>query len=746
LKLETRNCGLIDVSFDTYFRVSSYAMIACGALALAVSGGTGVGLVAVFFVTLVAAWILEKRKWQLSERVGLVVLLVSLPLFYFDWKYQSAVGYLESDGRNHGGIAALVHLTLFLSTVKLLQVKADRDWLFLYLISFFEVLLAAGLSISPLFVVALALYMFCALLTVVCFELRKARRNAPAGEAHLLVAHDARWMKNPSKFIARGKSRALRRLPLAALCLLLLIFALALPIFFITPRFGANALAMAGGGATSYVGFSEQMTLGDIGRLQQNNQVVMRVRVDEPRAERNQNLRWRGVALDRFNGRAWTRSTNENRVIFPADRDLFQLGTTEHLNRLTTQTFFLEPIDTPVLFVASRAVAVQGSLPVVRRDGEGALTTRLHPQERLTYRAYSDTLEPSAEVLRQDVEPYPQDKQRYLQLPPSLDTRIASLAWLIADRAGARTRFDKARAIEAYLNTFGYSLEMRARGEDPLADFLFRVREGHCEYFSSAMVVMLRTQGVAARVVNGFQTGDYNDAADAYTVRQSDAHSWVEVYFPETDAWVTFDPTPPAGRPGMTGATGLRSQFGKYAEALELFWIQYVVAYDRQEQRSLANSLRSHWADYRDDATLGAEALKASLSGWRGLASTAIGASPLIVPTATVAASGALVLVLFVFARRVKRGARRSADSIAEAGQERSVIDFYERMTKALASRGIERQAHQTPLEFAATTGIPEVLTITRAYHRVRYGAQHLLPEEATEVENCLRRMEESGK
>lgn len=721
-------------------------MIACGALALAVSGGTGVGMVAVFFLVLVAAWFLERRKWQLSERVGLVVLVLSLPLFYLDWKYQSTVGYLDTEGRNQGGINALVHLTLFLSAVKLLQVKADRDWLFLYLISFFEVLLAAGLSISPLFIAALALYLFCALLTIVCFELRKARRNAPAGEAHLLVAHDAAWTKNPSKLRARGKSRALRRLPLAALCLLVLIFALALPIFFITPRFGANALSMMGGGATSYVGFSEQMTLGDIGRLQQNNQVVMRVRVDDPHAERHRGLRWRGVALDRFNGRSWTRSANESRMIFSDERELFQFGTTEHLNRLTTQTFFLEPIDTPVLFAAPRAVALQGSLPVVRRDAEGALSTRLHPQERLTYRAYSDTVEPPADSLRRDTQPYTtRDRQRYLQLTTTRDRRFDSLASQIVEEAGARNRYDKARAIEAYFNNnFGYSLEMRAGGDDPLADFLFRLKEGHCEYFSSAMVVLLRTQEVAARVVNGFQTGEYNDAADAYTVRQSDAHSWVEVYFPETDSWITFDPTPPAGRPGMSEATGLRAQLHKYTEALELFWIQYVVAYDRQEQRTLANSLRSHWAKQRDEAGRGAASLKASLTGWQGWRA-ALAASPMLVSTATLAATGVLAIALFVCARRFRRG-WQGRQSRAHSGEERSVIEFYERMTKALASRGIVRGLDQTPLEFASATGVPEALTITRAYHRVRYGAERLKADEAAAIEDCLRRMEEEKK
>src|SRR5258706_14975489 len=105
------------------------------------------------------------------------------------------------------------------------------------------------------------------------------------------------------------------------------------------------------------------------------------------------------------------------------------------------------------------------------------------------------------------------------------------------------------------------------------------------------MAVMLRTRGIASRVVNGFLPGEYNEAAGAYTVRQSDAHSWVEVYFPQTNSWVTFDPTPPAGR-----AARLRTRFaapvGKDSGALRLMWGQYEGGFDKQEQRSLATSLR----------------------------------------------------------------------------------------------------------------------------------------------------------
>jgi len=102
-------------------------------------------------------------------------------------------------------------------------------------------------------------------------------------------------------------------------------------------------------------------------------------------------------------------------------------------------------------------------------------------------------------------------------------------------------------AIEIYLRTrFGYTLQLpRVLPHDPLANFLFERKQGHCEYFASAMAVMLRTLRIPSRVVNGFQTGEYNDLTSQYVVRASNAHSWVEAYFPGY-GWVAFDPTPAA--------------------------------------------------------------------------------------------------------------------------------------------------------------------------------------------------------
>src|SRR6185369_3287990 len=271
---------------------------------------------------------------------------------------------------------------------------------------------------------------------------------------------------------------------------------------------------------------------------------------------------------------------------------------------------------------------------------------------------------------------------------------------------------------------YGYSLEMKASGPDPLADFLFNVRTGHCEYFSTAMTVLLRTHGIAARVVNGFLPGEYNEAAGAYTVRQSDAHSWVEVYFPETRSWVTFDPTPSAGRLEPVH-TGLAAQLQKYGEALELLWFQYVVGYDKQEQRSLATSLHNSVFDYTR-----------TLSNVMATLQTYLTRNVILGALAVVAI--ALLVVLVVFGKRILRWTRTGRVRSEVEGRTYSRVQFYERLVSLLEQRGLERDKHLTPLEFANTLNSSEALLITRAYNRVRYGSERLSHKERKEIEKAL--------
>ena len=698
-------------------------MIAVAMLALVLAGGLSVSLALLFHVVMIASWLLENTKWQLPERYGLGIVLLSIPLFYLDWQYQKTIG----EPTERLGVTALAHLIVFLSAVKLLQVKKDRDWVFLYLISFFEVLLAAGLSFSPVFLGTLTLYLLCGLSAVTAFEIQKARRSLAHTETRLLVPPDSRVFKKSGQRSWHTSEAA--RLPFVAVALLILIFVLALPLFLIAPRSGAAALTRTGGPAPNFIGFSENVTLGQIGTLKQSEEIVMRVRVENSQPLRE--LRWRGVALDEFTGAGWRKSAQARQVdpVLP-ERGFFKIDTTEALHRLTTQTFFLEPLESSVLFAAPRVVALQGDLPFVRVDKEGSVQSRRHGFERIMYKALSDTTEPRMDQLRNDLRPLPVSYYRYLQLPEKLDPRVHQLAMTVILHANASNRYDAAKAIESHLQReYPYSFDMKASGPDPLADFLFNVKTGHCEYFASAMVVMLRTHGIASRVVNGFLPGEYNDAAGAYTVRQSDAHSWVEVYFPETRSWVTFDPTPSAGRT-ETVRTGLTAQLQKYGEALELLWFQYVVGYDKQEQRSLASSIHNRVFDYGRIASNMLNTMSRYLNG--NVLAVAAGVTAF-----------ALALLLILFGQRIWSWTRARITQSSGDGRALSNVKFYERLISLMEQRGVSRDQHLTPLEFANTLRSNEVMVITRAYNRVRYGGQKLSPAERKEVERALFALEE---
>jgi transglutaminase-like putative cysteine protease len=726
------------MSFKTYFRLSSYAMIAVATLALVWAGalhwGLGIGFVAI----LVLSWKLEGSRWQLAERTGLVLVLLSIPIFYLDWSLQSGTGFnVVDDWQTRALVGSISHLIVVLSAIKLFQVKSDRDWVFLYLISFFEILLAAGLSFSPMFLASLALYLVCGISTVIALEIRKARRALKPVETRLLISRDTFVLRKLTRKSNKAPRRVeIRRLPVLSVVFLFLICLLALPLFLVAPRSGAAAFSRSGAGLTNFVGFSENVQLGEIGSLKENSQVVMHVRIDEAATGLNHDLRWRGVALDEFTGRAWKKSIETRRSERRVDErcgsgttgcGVYPLDTTEALHRLTTQTVFLEPLDTPILFAAPRAVAVQGPFPFVRQDSEGSIQSRRHEFERLIYKAVSDTSLPDADALRHDLRPITFYQARYIQVPDNLDPRISQQAHSIILNSQAHNIYDAAKAIETHLRTnYSYTLDMKAAGADPLADFLFNVRAGHCEYFATAMTIMLRTQHIPARVVNGFLSGEFNEAAGAYTVRESDAHSWVEVYFPESNTWVTFDPTPAAGRL-VTQHTGLAGMFGKYAEAFELMWLQYVIGYDKQEQRSLATSLNNRLFRYRRNL---ADELFASRKLPNNLFQRAI----------LIILGGLVIFLGFIFFRRIRRFGWRWALSPRRLSEKpaTSAIEFYERLTKLLAGRGFERGATQTPLEFAEATGLAPALIITRVYNRVRFGGHALRDDEVEKIEACL--------
>lgn len=723
-----------------FFKLISYGVVASGLFSLTASGGIGLIITSSFLVILILSWFLENTRWQLSEKVGVILIVLIVPLFYIDWKYKIS-GLNTREAIAAGNLARLI---LILASVKLLQRKANRDWAFLYLISFFEVLLAAGLSISPLFLISLAVYLLFAVCSIVVFEIRKTSQS--------VFEKNIQVKTFKSKNVSGFPKANIFRLPVTSVGLLFSIAMLALPLFFVLPRVGGSGLGKNFGGLSGFTGFSDSVRLGEIGKLQQNDEVVMRVRLGEGDRGKINNFRWRGVALDTFDNLNWKKSSYQTAEPFiKSEKDFFIIDSATHINQVVTQTIYLEPIDTPVLFALSRPVAVQGNFKLITKDSEGSLTYPHSDSQRLTYKVFSDSSLPDVSRLRADNSRYTLHESRYLKLPDSLDQRIFNLGQEVIKNSGAFNRYDQAKAVESYLQSnYGYTLELKAGGKEPLADFLFNVREGHCEYFATAMAVLLRTQGIATRIVNGFQQGEYNETADVYIVKQKDAHSWVEVYFPKEDAWIPFDPTPSAGKfSEQSNSASIIGKFDKFVETMETFWIQYVVSYDNQEQRSLFRSVKNNISDYHGSLSDRIKSFDTEFKEWwkevRG--DKGFETSAKTVGYSLAYLIGAMLGIIFLirFYRRIAKLALWGKFfSWLKQKNETSVIEFYERMQKALASKGFIRQSHQTPLEFAFELNMPDAVSLTEKYNRVRFGEKNLNDDEAIEIEKWLHNLEQS--
>lgn len=717
------------MSFEKFFRVVSYAAVFCGFLSLWVSGTFGIVATALFIFIIAAAWFFEDTRWQISEKVGTGLIVLALPAFYLAWRLQ----FIRLYGGDADVAGILARMILSLTAVKLLQKKGDRDWIFLYLMSFFEVLLAAGLSISALYLGSFLVYLLLMVCSIIAFEIRKTSRSV-----------GLKLQSVPNAGLPSSSPGGLRvnRLPSAAFGLIVLIVCLATPLFFMLPRVGGAGFGGNQRGLRTSSGFSDTVRLGGIGSIQQSNEIAMRVKL-ENRAVDSSALYFRGIALDTFDNQSWSRSKGTKGPFAPDDRVVTDGGSEDA--GLTIQTIYLEPMDTPVLFALSRVVAIKGSFPLVFRDAYGALSYS-QGYERVSYQVISDQSVPSADRLRADTAAYTTDVQNYRDLPVKYDIRIAELASRIT--ADKTNRYDKARAVESYLqNNYAYTLDMKAGGEEPLSDFLFNVRAGHCEYFATAMAVMLRTQGIATRIVNGFHGGEYNDAAGVTVVRQRNAHAWVEVYFPGNDEWVRFDPTPFGGEDGAGASTGIAGAFTKYLEALETLWIQHFVSYDDQEQRLLASSVKNGFtyyqvllASYVGHATSILSEWWGEVRGDNGLKSSLMA---IVYGVGYVAATLAGLLFAVWLYRRFSRSAFwRTIWERASRKQRGTIVGFYDRMQRILAERGWTRKSFQTPLEFAHETGIPEAVGVTKRYNSVRFGEHALSPAEADEIDQWLRDLE----
>ncbi|HTA24576.1 MAG TPA: DUF3488 and transglutaminase-like domain-containing protein [Terriglobales bacterium] len=713
------NSQPLHLAIDRYFEIALYLLVLTGFATLASTGGLDLPtMVLAGGAILFRGYCVATRRVLLIPEAWTTILTLVYVAFYL-------ADYLVI---SRAFVNSAVHLVLFVLVVRLFSARRDRDHYFLAVIAFLMVLAAAVLTVDSTFLLALCGFMLTAVVTFILMEMRRASASAAFQSA----------TEDPGASRRMGVSLA-RVTP----GLVVLIALGAAVIFFVLPRVSTGYLSAYTPTGEIATGFSDRVQLGRIGEIQQSGALVMHIQIDGD-SHGAFELKWRGVALSLFDGTTWSNSYEHHLVPRSPGGQFLLLSSGEKRPgaHFIHYRVLMEPIANNVFFLAPEALSLGGNYRLVTRDDAGAVFDSDFDRPVSTYDAESDVVQPAAASLRGAGQEYPPAVLlNYLQLP-RLDPRIAPLAEQIT--ASESNNYDKAVAMERYLRThFGYTLQLgRSAHRDPLAYFLFERKQGHCEYFASAMAVMLRTLKISSRVVNGFRTGEFNDVTSQYLVRASNAHSWVEAYFPGY-GWVSFDPTPAAPAEIRTGW----NRWALYADAMASFWREWVVSYDVSHQYILGHRAAQGGAEWIRRARWWG---RLQYDTWLEAArrtGNAVSDAPW--RWAGMALGVAALLVLGAYSARLWRAIRRRR---VAARPERSprvaATIWYERVLRMLAKRGWQKLPAQTPSEFVAGLKDDRVrgplAQFAEHYERARFGDSAVdaarLPEDYEEVIEASKR------
>jgi hypothetical protein len=559
-------------------------------------------------------------------------------------------------------------------------------------------------------------------------------------------------------------------------------------VFPLVPRFGRFDLGLYRVGWFSSrddrtapirtVGYSDRVALGELGPLSDDQEPVGQVAFIDPASEMMCEIKGeiylRGAVLTRYRDGQWSYHGPGYR---PARRTRPGME-----NRVVRQIITVEPMDRRELFCVW-PFSLRGSSRVYYNDRFQRLM-RMETDRNKQFTFQLDTTAfvdgALAALIPGD---YPIETGHLTELPSDPIPRLEALAaeWIAQSGTPENDRAGRARLLESKLRDSGrfqYSATGVPRDEqlDPIEDFVANNPSGNCEYFATALALMLRSQGIPARIVVGYKTAEYSHLTDVYRVRQSHAHTWVEAYvapehlpedrpgisqFPDWShgAWLRLDPTP------ARDVTAVQALFGgveNWFQWIRQAWDKYVLDMNHQRQRDsvygpLGNSVRQ-----------GTGLLSADSWGniWHALCRTPGKILSFILEGRWLSLRGALVAVvalalLYVAYRVARFGLRPARTCLARrrrrgAGPQRILVAFYRRLETLLARRGLARLASQTHREFAAeagrqiaeSAGQPNLADlpaeIAEAFYQVRFGGVALDGHQTESVERALGRLEQA--
>lgn len=708
----------------TWLRVSSSVLVLSGYMALTTVRGYPAAILLLPFLLIAIAPLAERidarHKMYRNITFALTVAFgCFIPLMWF------SLGILNG----------VITLTIFIQAYTMLHVKQERNYYHLYLMALFLLLAACVQAPEPAIGIVLAIFMISAIWAFLSLRIHEEMREHAQGNLGSIVPLPGARIR-PSQ---RAASPIDAGLIVSVSILSVVAVALTVVLFVLTPGVEAGVLGR-NANTIAQTGISQTVDLRGGATIQNDPSPVMHVnfpeepdgRYDDPAA-----LYWRVTTLPRYARSHWERHSLDEHYepgvpsLFPSDmrhamNDGNPLGVERRERpgaRLVRQEIYMDDVPQqgiPALDLVVK-LQVQGSprSMKVTWDGNQDFTVNLTTPgaRRITYEAYSEVVHPGAEALRGAPTNYADyfteedfAELTHQELLPQTRELVATLL------DGKRTAYDKAETLNNWLSgdAFEYTLNVPALPDTfPMDSFINEIRRGHCELFATALALMLRSEGIPARVVSGYRGGDWSEPDNAYVVRASMSHLWVEVYFPEF-GWTIFDPSPRSSLDELSGMGSFRRWVSWLGLRSKMFWYQQVIGFDRtsklEQFRNFTLGIVRWFQDLDTPARENEPATPYQGVPWRILLGIA----------------GALLIATLVWrrARRTRPGYRLSRD------QERAVR-LYWLVCRMLSDHGLRvtgRSAEELSQDAARIPGldVTAIRKALQAYQDCRFGQRGL--------------------
>ncbi len=732
------------------FRLGVALMACLGALALGTGESPSRAVLVTIPVCLASLYLCDAKRYLVlgtgvANVLGVVAMFAVLRNFH----------RLDQDLQ----LVALAYLLVALQCILFYRPKTRRLYWMLILLSLVEFQVASIVHESMLFGGLIVAYLGVGVAVLCMFHLIGCQQEAGWMPARFWPASAPQAPQQGRSPECRTNLTCRRIFPATIphlLGLVLASLATAPLVFLLMPRHDLNPVSWRPERTPMGVpvtGFGAQVRLGEIGQIIQNSREVARIRFVNATTgqlyELSEPPLLQGVTLWNYYRGNWSApgiSPTRSRQVPPLT------GTSRDV---VLVQIHLEPmVNSTVVFSPQPAFWAPGNKEQVFYDPlRGALFRRVEDADReFQCRLFTTAFRQGK--LRRCIPAHPLSlgqMRRLLQLPPG-NNSLAGVKQLVAqitEPFDAEDWVGRARALEAFLKDsgrFAYTLHPPARNPavDPIEDFLLRQRAGHCEYFASALVLMLRAGGIPARLVVGFKPSEFNSVGGYYIVRQQDAHTWVQAYIPgeklprdmaaelppgASGGWLVLDPTPASGEQQVANSFNWSSLLS----FVRMAWNQYIVRMDAKRQQNFLLDLFVH----REITPEGTK----------------------FRPTVVSLVLMGLVLfgVVFRLAGRWRIiGKFASAwGSVRSKRSQRSTPSFYERLERVLARRlQLRRETSQTPREFAQQAarqlrqvfpqnGLADVpRLVVERYYQVRFGHRPLSDQENQRMEELVSRLD----